>query len=162
MRIRVYDGSGEGEEAKAKGPPPYNTAAYIYVRERERERESGLIYGPARLHRESYTRYHNTINSSSNSPLTESYWPRSKSPRARAATNVNARARESVRCSLSLSPSFAVFLSRSSFEPRGQVRADPLCVLYTLGCQLLPRNLAPRIVPVRSRLLLPRARYASK
>lgn len=64
--------------------------------------QCSLIYGPG-AHTQSYTRYHNTINSSSNSPLTESYWPRSKS---RGATNVSATS------------ALGCFIF---FEPRGQV-----------------------------------------
>lgn len=66
--------------------------SFELTRENQKEKatpralQCSLIYGPG-AHTQSYTRYHNTINSSSNSPLTESYWPRSKS---RGATNVSA------------------------------------------------------------------------
>lgn len=80
--------------------------------------QCSLIYGPG-AHTQSYTRYHNTINSSSNSPLTESYWPRSKS---HGATNVSMT---SARC--------LIF-----FEPRGQV--DPVLASAEL---LLPILAAP-------------------
>lgn len=76
--------------------------------------QCSLIYGPG-AHTQSYTRYHNTINSSSNSPLTESYWPRSKS---HGATNVSMT---SARC--------LIF-----FEPRGQV--DPVLASALNYCYL--------------------------
>ena len=120
------------EKRRRRRAPRLTILQHIYIYVRERERESGLIYGSARLHRESYTRYHNTINSSSNSPLTESYWPRSKSPRARAATNVNARARESVRCSLSLS----LPLSLSSYLAPALNRGGR-CALIRSVCYIL-------------------------
>lgn len=114
----VWRGGGGGGRAK-RGPRP----SFELTRERTRRRrqpsslspspsrhfparalQCSLIYGPG-AHTQSYTRYHNTINSSSNSPLTESYWPRSKS---RGATNVSATSALRARCFI-------------SFEPRGQV-----------------------------------------
>lgn len=82
--------------------------SFELTRENQKEKatpralQCSLIYGPG-AHTQSYTRYHNTINSSSNSPLTESYWPRSKS---RGATNVSATS------------ALGCFIF---FEPRGQV-----------------------------------------
>lgn len=90
--------------AEPNGPRP----SFELTRENQKEKatpralQCSLIYGPD-AHTQSYTRYHNTINSSSNSPLTESYWLRSKS---RGATNVSATS--ALRCFI-------------FFEPRGQV-----------------------------------------